>query len=453
MKTTEANFHGAAEAAQAIRDGGVSSEELVQACLDRIDAFEGTVAAWAHLDPDLALEQARQADEYRRRGLPLGSLHGVPVGIKDIIDTADLPTEHGTVLHRGRTPSKDATVVSLLRQAGAVIMGKTVTTELAVYSPGKTTNPHDAARTPGGSSSGSAAAVAAFMVPLAVGTQTNGSIIRPASFCGVYGYKPSHGLISRRGVLAQSRPLDTVGVFGRSLADLALIAESVMSYDAADPDMRPRARPQISEIMAEAPPVEPYIAFVRTPAWKDQAEESTKDAFRELFGALGGGEGGGERDRVDIVDLPREFAEACEVHRRIMEADLARSFAREYADGKDKLSPVLCEMIERGRTVLAVDYNGAIERAAEYRAFLDEIFDEYDAIITPSAPGEAPVGLDATGSPVFCTIWTLCGMPALNLPILQGPAGLPVGVQLVSYKGDDARLFRTARWLLEKIAD
>ena len=252
----------AAEAIGKIRNGEITSEELVQACLDRIEEHEATIGAWAHLDPDHALDQAKRADECHAKDLATGPLHGVPVGVKDIIDTADLPTENGTVLHGGRTPSEDATLVSHLRQAGAVILGKTVTTELAVYAPGKTTNPNDASRTPGGSSSGSAAAVADFMTPLAVGSQTNGSVIRPASFCGVYGYKPTHGRISRYRVLAQSHHLDTMGVFARNLEDLALIAEVLMVHDDCDPDMRPIARPKLSQRLAEAQSVEPKLAFV-----------------------------------------------------------------------------------------------------------------------------------------------------------------------------------------------
>ncbi len=437
-------FLNAIEAAEAIRKGEVTSQELVRACLERIEEFESALGAWAHLDPDHALDQAKRADEYRARGLAVGPLHGVPVGVKDIIDTADMPTENGTVLHGGRTPGEDAFLVSRLRQAGAVILGKTVTTELAVYAPGKTTNPHDATRTPGGSSSGSAAAVAAFMTPLAVGSQTNGSIIRPASFCGVFGYKPTHGRISRHRVLAQSHLFDTLGVFARSLGDLALIAEVLMAYDDRDPDMRPLARPAISATLAETPPIEPKFAFVRTPVW-DQPEETTKDAFRELIDHVG--------EQVDIVDLSPAFDDALEIHRLIHCADLAKSFARLYRDGKDKLSETLVGMIEEGQKALAVDYNAAVDRIPAFNDELNGIFDEYDAILTPSALGEAPVGLDSTGDPAFCTIWTMCGVPALNLPLLQGPNGMPMGVQLVSYRGDDARLFRTARWLLESLEE
>jgi Asp-tRNA(Asn)/Glu-tRNA(Gln) amidotransferase A subunit family amidase len=430
----------AGTAARLIVEGRITAEELTRACLGQIELRDPQVQAWAFLDPDHALRQARAADEWRKHGRPLGPLHGVPVGVKDIIDTAGMPTENGTVLHAGRRPGQDATVVSLLKAAGAIVLGKTVTTELAVYAPGKTRNPRDPARTPGGSSSGSAAAVAAGMVPLAIGTQTNGSVIRPASFCGVYGYKPSHGLISRYGVLAQSRPLDTVGVMAADFDDLALFAEPLMTFDARDPDMRPHARPDLIRVSREAPPMPPQLAFVRSPVW-DEAAEDTKAGFAELVEHLGA--------RVEEVALPASFDDALEVHRTIMEADLAKSFAREYERGRDQLSDRLREMIERGQRTLAVDYNRALERVPAYNAMLAELFLRYDAILTPAAPGQAPKGLGSTGSPVFCTIWTLCGTPALTLPLLTGADGLPIGVQLVGQKGDDARLMRTARWLLE----
>jgi Asp-tRNA(Asn)/Glu-tRNA(Gln) amidotransferase A subunit family amidase len=432
----------AAQAAAAIRAGEVTSEELVGSCLQRIEALEPTVQAWVHLDPDLALHQARAADAARRSGMTVGPLHGVPVGVKDIFDTRDMPTEYGTALHAGRTPGRDATAVALLRQAGAVILGKTVTTELAVYAPGKTSNPHDPQRTPGGSSSGSAASVAAQMVPLALGTQTNGSVIRPASYCGVYGYKPSFGLISRHRVLQQSRLLDQVGVFARSLEDLALCAEPMMAFDARDPDLRPRMRPALTETLAEEPPVPPRLALVRTPVW-DQAESDVREAFAELVGHLG--------EQVDEVQLPAAFDGAVDWHRTIMETDLAVSFARDYERGRESLSQTLCEMIERGRAYRAVDYKQAVAQIQLLVAELAAIFAEYDAILTPAASGEAPLGKASTGSPVFCTLWTLCGVPALTLPILQGSSGMPLGAQLVAGRLDDARLLRTARWLLQRL--
>ncbi len=434
----------AAEAAGAIQSGETTSEELVQACLDHIATLEDSVGAWAHLDPEYALQQARDADLHRRSGMSVGPLHGVPVGVKDIFDTRDMPTEDGTVLHAGRTPAYDATAVSLLREAGAVIMGKTVTTELAVYAPGKTRNPHDPARTPGGSSSGSAAAVAAQMVPLAIGTQTNGSVIRPASYCGVFGYKPSHGLISRYRVLQQSRALDQVGVFGRTVEDIALLAEQLMAFDERDPDMRPRSRPRLMGTATEEPLVPPRLAFVKTPAW-DQADKDVQGAFAELAEFLG--------DGVEDLDLSDLLENAVDWHRTIMEADLARSFRREYERGKESLSATLREMIERGQQCLAVDFNDALEQIPALNSALDEILLEYDAIITPATTGEAPAGLESTGSPVFCTPWTFLGMPSISVPILQGSKGMPIGVQMTAARNDDARLLRTANWLVQRVEE
>jgi Asp-tRNA(Asn)/Glu-tRNA(Gln) amidotransferase A subunit family amidase len=427
----------------ALRDGTITAEEVVNSCLARIEEVDADIEAWAFLDPEHARGQARALDEARANGEPLGPLHGIPVGVKDIFDTGDMPTEDGTVLHAGRRPHSDSTAVALLRMAGAVIMGKTVTTELAVFHPGKTRNPHDPERTPGGSSSGSAAAVAAGMVPLAIGTQTNGSVLRPASFCGIVGYKPSYGLISRRGVLPQSRTLDQIGVFAGSVADTALIAEAMMAYDLGDADMRLQARPDLSLVAAQEPPLPPKLAFAKTPVW-DHAEEDTQAAFAELVEVLG--------DSVEEVELPSLFDNAVDLHRTIQDAELAVNYAPEYEQGKDKLSARLCEIIERGQHVLAGDYIRAVARIPLLNRSLGDIYDRYDAILTPAAPGEAPRGLDTTGNPIFCTAWTLLGAPAITLPLLQGANGMPIGVQLVGERGNDARLLRTARWLSEIIA-
>jgi len=439
-----ANLLGACDARKLIDQGLLTSQELVAACFTRIDELEDSIGAWAQLDRETAMRQAGEADAFRRRGLATGPLHGLPVGIKDIIDTTDYPTENGTVLHQGRSPNQDATLVSLLKEAGAIILGKTVSTELAVFAPGKTRNPHNPEHTPGGSSSGSAAAVSAAMVELSVGTQTNGSVIRPASYCGVYGFKPSFARISRHGVLKQSPPLDTVGVFARSLDDLALIADVLMRFDAQDSAMTPIAPPCIATVMAQEVPANQHFAFVRSPVW-DQVEQVTKDGLRELIDAVN------EQceKTVDILDLPGPFTELHEDHRKVMEADLARSFADEYQRGKADLSAVLTEMIERGQQVAQGDYDDAVARIEDYSALLEEIFDEYDAILTPATPGPAPSSLDATGSPVMNTIWTFCGTPAINVPLLQSPEGLPIGVQVVGARNDDARLFRSTRWLLD----
>ncbi|MBL4756206.1 MAG: amidase [Rhizobiales bacterium] len=440
--STAASSDTALELAAALREGRLSAVELADACLKHIAAHEDDIHAWACLDPKIFREQAENADKARSRGQPLGPLHGLPVGIKDIIDVAGMPTTYNSPIYSGRRPVEDASMISLLREAGAIIAGKTVTTELAMMKPAETRNPHNLGHTPGGSSAGSAAAVAAGMVPLSIGTQTGGSVIRPASFCGVYGFKPSHGRISRHRVLRQSSYLDTIGVFARTLGDMALIADVLMAYDSRDPGMRMNTRPCIAEIMAEDPPDEPKFAFVRSPVW-DEAEASTKEAFRELVEHLG--------ERVDLVKLPTSFDYASEFHRRIMDADIAQQFEKEYSNHNDQLSDNVKEIIERGRKVSAVEYIEAVESIAEFNDILELMLEDYDAIITPSALGEAPEGFETTGDPAFCKIWTLCGVPAINLPILEGPKGLPLGVQLVSHKDDDARLFRTARWLLNSL--
>ena len=433
----------AVEAAGRLSRGEITSEDLVSDCLARIAEREEAVRAWTYLDRDYALAQARRADEAHRAGLDQGPLAGVPVGIKDIFDTVDMPTEYGSPLGAGRQPEADSSVVAQLRQAGAVVLGKTVTTEFAVYAPNETTNPHDAGRTPGGSSSGSAAAVASGMVPLATGSQTNGSVVRPASYCGVVGFKPSFGRISRRGVLALSRSLDQMGVFARSVEDAALVAECLMAYDPSDPDMRPSARPQLLATASEEPPVTPLLAFAKTPVW-DRAEPDTREGFAELVGALG--------DDCDEVGLPEPFDAAVGDHRTLMVADLATNLASFYARGADRISDTLRGMIEDGQKVLAVDYARARARREVLYAGLEQIFERYDAIITPAAPGQAPKGLEATGDPIFCTLWTYLGVPAVSLPLLQGGDGLPVGVQMVGLRGDDGRLLRTARWLIDKLA-
>ena len=435
---------GAASVLEAVRDGRISAEELVAALLARIRADEDRVRAWAFVDEQRALDQARNVDRVRREGHPMGPLHGLPVGVKDIIDTADMPTENGTVLHAGRRPMDDAAVVERLRSAGAIILGKTVTTELATYAPGKTRNPVNPERTPGGSSSGSAAAVAAQMVPVAIGTQTNGSVIRPAAFCGVYGFKPSFGLISRHGILRQSRPLDQVGVMARSVEDLAIIAEPLMGFDARDPDTRPVARPDLRAVAMQEPPLPPAFALTRTPNWND-ADEQTRLAFDEVADMLGG--------QCWAFEVPELFRDAWDWHRAIMEADIARSFHHEYEEGRDRLSASLRGQIERGRRVTAVDYNNAVDRIGAVSAAFDEVFDRADALLTGAAPGPAPCGLESTGSPDFCTLWTFAGMPAVTLPLLRTEDGMPMGLQLIGRRGDDARLLRTARWLVRRVEE
>lgn len=432
--------------AVALRDGLASGAlravELAEACLDRIREAEPQVRAWEFLDPDHVMKQAEALDRQRAAGRPTGPLHGLPVGVKDIIDTADMPTANGTAIDAGRRPERDAFVIARLRAAGAVIMGKTVSTELAYFTPGKTRNPHDPTRTPGGSSSGSAAAVGAGMVPLAIGTQTAGSVIRPAGYCGVFGIKPSFGLIPRTGILPVSSDLDTVGAFAATLEGAALLAEVLQGHDPHDPDTRPQAAHRLLDDCRSRPPVTPTLALVREPAWAT-AEESTRAAFGELREALGG--------QCDEIDLPEQFANGAPAQQTLMLAGFARNF-RVYRDrAGEQLSDRVRDAIDEGRRITAADYFVARDWREILNAGLDRIFDRYDAILTPTAAGEAPSGLNATGDPAFCRLWSLCGTPAVSLPLLTGPSGMPLGVQIVGRPGSDGRLLRTARWLVDHL--
>jgi len=428
----------ALEARDRIRRGEMSAADYTRALLARIAEREPKIGAFAHVDPQRMLAEADACDLRHRTGRETGPLGGLPVGVKDIIDTRDYPTENGTVLDSGRRPTRNAVVVDRVRMAGGVLAGKTVTTELAYFHPGGTRNPAAPDSTPGGSSSGSAATVAAGMLPLAIGTQTTGSVIRPASFCGVVGFKPTHGLIPRTGILRQADPLDTVGVFARSVADAALLADALAGYDPGDDATRPEPVPRLLETALQDPPVTPAVAFVRSRTW-ERADEDTRSGFEELAAALG--------PACEEVALPDVFDEAMPAHATLMNAGFARNFAPYEARGADRLSDRIRAAIAKGRDVSAVDYLAALDWRTSLNAGLEQLFERYDVILTPAAPGEAPKGLETTGDPIFNGTWTLLGVPAITLPLLQGANGLPIGVQLVARRGDDARLLRVARWL------
>ncbi len=443
----------------ALRDrlasGALSAAEAAEAFLARCEAVEPEVRAFAFLDPEQIRVQARALDAHRKAGRPIGPLHGVPVAVKDIVDTADMPTENGTEADKGRRPERDAVIVARLRRAGALVFGKTVTTELAYFSPGPTRNPHDPERTPGGSSSGSAAAVAAGMVPLAIGTQTAGSVIRPAAFCGIVGLKPSHGLIPRSGVLTQCPELDTIGTFARDLAGAALLAEVLQGHDAGDADTRPVADLPLLAAATSMPPLKPLFAFVKGPTW-NEASDDTVAAFEELLAVLGAAPGDradAEAGLCDEVPLPREFDEGIAAQLRLQHVGMARHYARYLERHASLMSPILKQAIETGRGIGALDYLSARDWQAVLRAGADRIFERYDAILTPAAPGEAPRDLTVTGKPAFNSLWTLLGLPAVTLPLLTGGQGLPMGIQLVGRKGHDERLLRTAAWLQRHLED
>jgi Asp-tRNA(Asn)/Glu-tRNA(Gln) amidotransferase A subunit family amidase len=432
---------GARDAGERIARGALGGIDYAEAVLERIAATEAGIGAWAWHDPEHVRAQAKALDASRRTGRPLGALHGVPVGVKDIIDTARIPTSHGIDLDAGRTPSRDAFVVARLKAAGAVIAGKTVTTPLAAMAPAATRNPAAPGRTPGGSSAGSAAAVAAGHVPLAIGTQTAGSVIRPAAYCGVVGFKPSFGAIPRTGILAQSPSLDTVGVFARSVPDAALLAEALFGHDPLDRASAPAPHPQLVATATARPPVLPAFALVRPPGWEDAAPEM-RQGLEELAAALGA--------QCFEAPLPEAFVEAAPARERINLAEMARCYHAYEARGRDALPEAVRAAIDAGKAVPARDYIAARDWPDVLYAGLAAILARADAVIAPAAPGPAPEGLASTGDPIFNGLWTLMGVPAVTLPLMQAD-GVPMGVQLVGARGDDGRLLRTARWLMERI--
>lgn len=419
--------------ATTVSDRHVSNQvrAAVEAALTRIAAYEPVVGAWAHLDPDLARSRA---DELDKADGPGGAarrdpLHGLLVGVKDIIDTTDLPTERGSPLCVGRRPATDAWIVAALRDAGAVVLGKTVTTEFALYHPAGTRNPHDPARTPGGSSSGSAAAVAAGMAPLALGTQTAGSIVRPASFCGVWGFKPTYGTLATTGVLLVCETLDTLGFLA---ADVEVIAAAFAAISGA-----PTAPPVIAP---------PRIGLVRTPQWR-AVDAGARERLERAAGQLAAAGAA-----VAAVGLP-ELQGLIEAQKTVMAVEAARNLGATVDGAGDRVSAALQGLVAEGRATPETAYAAALDRAADARGRLDARFAEYDVLLAPAVIGEAPVGLDNTGDPLFCRAWTLLGNPCLAVPGLRGPAGLPLGVQLVGARGDDAALLATGAWVGQQLAD
>ena len=421
--------------------GAITAPALLELYLDRIARVDRELRAYRVVLTNSARREAAAAQQLLDSGERLPLL-GVPVAIKDDSDVAGEFTCYGSTAY-DLEATADSEVVSRLRAAGAVILGKTATTECAYLAPTKTRNPHNPDHTPGGSSSGSAAAVAAGMVPLALGTQTGGSVIRPASFCGVVGFKPTFGLIPRTGVLRTSRRLDTLGTFGRTIEDATLLADVLTGHDAGDPDTRPAAAPRLLDTALSKPPVTPQLAFLKTPAWPS-IDADCAEGFGELVAALG--------DRCDEVELPRIFAEGASAHRRVMLAEMAHNLRPYYDRGHDRLAEQTRSAIEEGRAISATDYLAALDWRDTLYAGLGEIFERYDAIVTPAARGEAPAGLHSTGDAAFNVLWSFTGVPAVTLPLLTGANGLPIGVQLVGPRHDDGRLLRTARWLVETIA-
>lgn len=408
----------AREAARRIAAGTLTAQALVESCLERIAERESETGAWAYIDPDQALAEARARDQ----SAPSGPLHGIPIGVKDIMDTADMPTSYGSRAYRGFRPRADAACVALARAAGAVILGKTVTTEFAALSPGKTRNPHNPAHTPGGSSSGSAAGVADLMMPLAFGTQTAGSVLRPASFCGVVGLKPSFGLVATAGTKALAPSLDTIGGFAREVADVAFFIAALSG--------RPELQP-------EAAATRPRIGVYRPAPWAvaEPATVAALDAARDSLARAGA-------ILADRAAFPA-FDGLGPAQSAIMAYEMARNLAWERLNRGGEIMPKTAAMLAEGLAVTATAYDAARRTAAAGRAALGEFFGDFDAMLVPAAPGEAPARA-TTGDPVFNRPWTLLHVPAIALPCWRGAAGLPVGVQLVGRPGEDARLLAVA---------
>lgn len=425
-RSTRLNELSACQAANLLARRDISAVDLVKSCLERVAGRDERVQAFTYFDADHAIEQAKSLDEGPIRGV----LHGLPIGVKDLFDAAGFPASYGSSIYEGHRPMSDAVSVSMCRTAGALVLGKTVTTEFAYFSPGPTRNPHQLERTPGGSSSGSAAAVADFMVPLALGTQTAGSIIRPAAFCGVVGYKPSIGLVSRAGVKGISETLDTVGCFGRSVADVALLGSVLLG------DMRLTSTQGLGA---------PRIGLCRTPEWT-LADADTQRAWAQACSSL-------SADAHGLVDVqvPASLADLVLLQKAVMAFEMSRALHYERASHPEKLSQRLSLLLDEGQGISLETHIGDLQRTAAARRDAQDLFKTCDVLLAPSAIGEAPPAKDGTGDPVFCRGWTLLGLPCVHLPFSSGRDGLPVGLQLVGQWGQDHLLLAHAQWVFERL--
>jgi amidase len=428
-RTLAAPLHelAATEIVEAIAAGKASCEAVARACLERIAAREPEVQAWQYLDPAQVIAQARALDRSGRRG----PLFGVPFALKDIIDTCDMPTEYGSPIYKGHRPVGDAACAALSRKAGGVLMGKTVTTEFANRYAGKTRNPFDPARTPGGSSSGSAAAVGDFHVPLAIGTQTTGSTIRPASYCGAFGYRPTYGDLRCSGVKEAAGSLDTLGLIARSIEDIALYRDVLLGIE---------PRP----LRAEAG--NPRIGFCRTPVWP-RLEPYTQRLLEDAAGGLARAGA-----KVVEVTLPAGFEQLEDAQRWIAAFEFARNFTWEIENHWERISEQLRNgRIRDGLSCTLERYLEARGLAERCRAILADVFGDCDVLLAAAATGEATVGLSLTGSAAPCAIWTTVHAPSVTIPVFKGPNGLPVGAQIIARRNEDRRLFAAARWVHQQL--
>ena len=426
------------ELATKIKDAQLTSVDVCEKYIERINKFDKDIKAWAHFDKKVLLEKAAEADDHRRSGKPIGPLHGVPIAVKDIIGTVDMPTECGTVIRKGKSYSQNAEIIDLLHSSGAIVMGKTATSELAYLGPPATTNPHDKTRTPGGSSSGSAASVASFMAPASIGSQTGGSIIRPASYCGVVGYKPSYGLISRNGVLRTSYSLDHIGVFGKTVEDVALLAKVLIKKDSYDNSTVYYSTEEMLNICRKKPLFEPKFIFYKTDSWK-LVDKKSRESFEYFIKSF--------KKNIEVFDTPSYFKDINKYHQIIHETDLANNFSEYYKKNKKKLSNYMQKAIANGNKYSSKEYAEAIDFMKRSYESYKEVFEDYHGVLSPSSPGVAPKGLKSTGTAEFNKCWSFMGTPCISLPLLQGENNLPLGVQLIGDKYDDLRFLGIARWL------
>jgi amidase len=414
----------ARDVVRGIRQGTFTAEAVTRACLDRIAAREPAVKAWAFLDPELALRQARERDRAKTRG----PLHGLPIGVKDIFDTHDMPTDFGSPIYRNNRTAVDASCVAQVRASGAIILGKTITCEFAGLHPNVTRNPHDLARTPGGSSSGSAAAVADHMVHVAFGTQTGGSIVRPASFCGVVGYKPTYNIISRGGMKLAAESRDTIGLFARTVEDIDLVASVLTGREPVTfHDTLPRIAPKVS--------------ICRTHLW-DRAAPESKHAVEDAAKRL---------DVTREATLPGAFEALAEARTVINPFERSRALAHEWNTNAHLISPGLTVQIEKGLGIPHARYVASLKKMKDCRDLIPGLFGEADILLAPAVNGEAPIGLEATGEPLFQEFWTALHVPTITIPTHRGPNGLPIGIQLIARHYEDESLLAFARVIFERL--
>ncbi len=436
------NKNTVAETVRQVADGSLSCVTIIKHYTQAIAQTEKELSAWKYFNADSAESQATHLDTINQSGLPVGSLHGVPVGVKDIFDTADFPTCYGSPIYNDHQPERDSRAIENLKEAGAVIMGKTETTEFAYLHPSRTINPHHHQYSPGGSSSGSAAAVAAGHVPLAIGSQTGGSVIRPASFCGVYGYKPSRGLISRRGALQTSETLDHVGVFASHLEDIAVLADALTGYDSEDPATSTMPKPRLLNAYQKQVDNPPSIVWIDMP-YSDRYTSDANDQFEKLVSDLG--------NKIQRITAPSNFAQLLACHKTIYDYEIIRCLGNEISNHWESISETAKSVFETAKERTESEYLEAIDTRATAINWFDRFFNEYDAILTPSAVSEAPrLNKSTTGDAVCCVTWTLCGLPCVNLPLLTGKNGLPIGVQMVGAYHKDDNLMQSAKYLLQQ---